>query len=84
MWLLRDELNELEISARVDSSLVRISLRTGHDESHLSTRSPLTASTLLFPLTPYPVGPPVMDKWRLVGGLERKSVSLYCQRDGGP
>ncbi len=52
MWLLRDELNELELSARVDSSLVRISLHTGHDESHLSTRSPLTASTLLFPLTP--------------------------------
>lgn len=52
MWLLRYGLNELELSVRVDFSLVRISLRTGHDTSHLRTWSPLTASTLLFPLTP--------------------------------
>lgn len=52
MWLLRDELNELELSVRVYSALVCISLRTRHDKSHLRTWAPLTASTLLFPLTP--------------------------------
>lgn len=52
MWLLKDKLNNLELSIRVDLSRVRISLCTGHDTSHLHTWSPLTASTLPFPLTP--------------------------------
>lgn len=83
MWLLGDKFNELELSVRVDLSLVHISLCIGHDTSHLHTWSPFDSFHLAFPSHTNPVGPPVMDKWRLVLGLVRKSVCLYCQRDGG-
>lgn len=83
MWLLRDKFNELELSVQVDLSLVHISLCIGHDTSHLCTWSPFDSFHLAFPTLTYPVGPPVMDKWMLMVELVRKSVYLYCQRDGG-
>lgn len=81
IWLLRDKLNELSI--RVDLSLVRISLCTGQRQKSPTHMVTFDSLHLAFPSHNYPLGPPVMDKWRLVGGLVRRSVCLYCQSDGG-